>query len=115
MSTTHVAELLNYDRNFFELDRDYEILVIEASCSSTWVSYTPHEPIPVRAVLFGKDNDDRNYYVVSRVNVYLRIGFYIEGTDAAYNSMAGGSRSFTNILMMVLQGWKWLFLKLEHP
>ena len=51
LSNKHVAELLDVNQNFIEFDHGYEILVIQESCSSAWLPYTPHEPIPARAVM----------------------------------------------------------------
>ena len=92
----HVAELLDGNQIYFEFHHGYEILVIRDSCSSAWVPYTPHDPIPVGAVVAGKDNNNKKHFVASKnLNGVLRIGGYTEGASAAYYKIGSDPRSFS--------------------
>ena len=106
-SDKHVAELLDGNQIYFEFHHGYEILVIRESCSSTWVPYTPHDPIPFGAVVARKDNNNKKHFVVSKINNgLLRIGGYTEGANFAYYKNRGDPVSFSDMLLLISLGWK---------
>ena len=96
------AYLLDSNQNKFILDSGFEILVVQDTCSTAWVAYTPRDPIPTGAVVAATDIQNRNHYVVSRKSdPFLHIGGYIEGEGFAYHPSGDNVLSFVDIFMLI--------------
>ena len=103
ISDDYQANLVDSSNANVNHDDGFEILVVGNSCSTAWVPYTVGDPIPATAVTAGKDNLDRNLYVVGRDLLYFHFGGYIDGASDAYYSNNDGtsSTSFRDILLLI--------------
>ena len=86
-STTYryIAYVLDSQQNIRTISGSYDILVVDNACSTAWVPYSAGEPIPVGAVVAGKDELSRAHYIVSPKNAeYLYFTTYIHGESEAH-------------------------------
>ena len=101
----YIANLLNSTEAIFNLDHGYEILVVRDTCSVAWVRHRTHDPVPVGAIVAGKDSLNRNHYVVGRSSPLIMIGRLIEGEPVAHFTHGTAFHSFGNMFMLVSLAW----------
>ena len=95
---------MDYQGNTENLINGYEILLVEGSCSTAWVSYTAGDPIPTGPVVAGKNNlTGRYHYVVaSRDTTYMKLATYAVGIDQGlYRYGAADVTSFTKMHALI--------------
>ena len=81
-------------------------LQIKEVCTIFWVPYIARDPIPPRAVITGHmANGDRVYVTKFDYNqppVQSLAGHYVEGAENTFADHAGGNRSSSAMMMMVV-------------
>ena len=81
-------------------------LRIKEGCTIFWVPYVARDPIPPRAVITGRmANGDRVYVTKFDYNqppVQSLAGHYVEGAGNTFVDHAGGTRSSSAMMMMVV-------------
>ena len=90
-ATHHVynAYVIGWDYTSIEVP-DYEVLLVENSCSTAWVPYIIGDPMPRGVVVAGVDRDSRNKYIVRIIsNERVFYGSYTNDDAFAYFEYQG--------------------------
>ena len=93
---------------FNSIDRGYpcERFRVKEGCTSFWVPYIAHDPIPPRAVIAGHMvNGDRVYVTKFDYHgppVLSLSGHYVEGAENTITASGGAARYSNTMMMMVI-------------